>query len=104
MYGAAYHGGSYPVNRAGRTIMIPNLSIALLGGVQPDVICSIAEGTDDDGLLQRLIAIILRDSKAGKDVPSPEASSIYDALTSDARTMNLGHQRACFRAMRRGVR
>ena len=39
----SWTGGSYGLNRVGRGVsIIPNLSISLLGGIQPDVIGKIA--------------------------------------------------------------
>ena len=61
--------------------LIENLSISLLGGIQPEPIRKIAEDTLDDGLLQRLIPIVLRRGTAGKDVPTAHAiGQCYDDL------------------------
>jgi hypothetical protein len=51
-----------------KRIVVKWIEVVLVG-FSLTVIRSIAEGTDDDGLLQRSIAIILRDSEAGKDCP-----------------------------------
>jgi hypothetical protein len=57
----AFHGGPYALNRVARGVaMIENLSVSLLGGIQPEPIRAIAAETIDDGLLQRLIPIVLR--------------------------------------------
>ncbi|TGS89404.1 DUF3987 domain-containing protein [Mesorhizobium sp. M3A.F.Ca.ET.174.01.1.1] len=77
----SFNGGSYTVNRVGRgASFIPNLSVCLLGGIQPELIRSIARDTHDDGLLQRLFPIVLRPAKLGKDVPMPDVSKAYEAL------------------------
>lgn len=77
----SFNGGSYTVNRVGRgASFIPNLSVCLLGGIQPELIRSIARDTHDDGLLQRLFPIVLQPAKLGKDVPQPDVASEYDAL------------------------
>jgi hypothetical protein len=60
--------------------MIENLSVSLLGGIQPEPIRKIAEDTVDDGLLQRLIPIVLRHASAGKDLPTGQAAQRYDHL------------------------
>jgi hypothetical protein len=77
----SFHGGPYALNRIARgSTMIENLSVSLLGGIQPEPIRKIAEDTVDDGLLQRLIPIVLRHATAGKDLPTGEAAQRYDCL------------------------
>jgi Protein of unknown function (DUF3987) len=77
----SFHGGPYAVNRIARGVaMIENLSVSLLGGIQPDPIRKIAEDTVDDGLLQRLIPIVLTHGRAGKDAPTSPAAYQYDDL------------------------
>ena len=50
----AFNGGPMNVNRVKRgSVFIPNLSVCLLGGIQPDVIRRLAADGLDDGLLQR---------------------------------------------------
>jgi hypothetical protein len=77
----AFHGGSYAVNRIARgAFLIPNLSVSLLGGIQPDPARRIADDTVDDGLLQRLIPVVLARGQAGKDAPTGRAGGRYDEL------------------------
>lgn len=77
----AFNGGSYTVNRVGRgSSVIPNLSISLLGGIQPEPIRAIAKDMHDDGLLQRLFPIVLRSGTLGKDEPMPDVVGSYAAL------------------------
>jgi Protein of unknown function (DUF3987) len=77
----AFRGGSCAVNRIARgAFVIPNLSVSLLGGIQPDPARRIADDTVDDGLLQRLIPIILRHGRVGKDEPTGRAGRRYDEL------------------------
>ncbi|WP_028748013.1 DUF3987 domain-containing protein [Rhizobium mesoamericanum] len=77
----SFNGGQYTVNRVGRgASVIPNLSISLIGGIQPEPIKAIARDMHDDGLLQRLFPIVLRPGKLGKDVPMPDVISKYSAL------------------------
>jgi hypothetical protein len=65
----AWTGGSYAVNRIGRgAALIPNLSISVLGGIQPEPLRQIVEGTVDDGLIQRIIPLVLRPATESKDV------------------------------------
>src|SRR5262249_57512487 len=48
----AWNGGQYVLNRVGRGAgLIPNLSVSMLGGIQPDLIRKIAENTHDTSLL-----------------------------------------------------
>ena len=66
----SFHGGPYALNRIARgAAMIENLSISLLGGIQPEPMRKIAADTIDDGLLQRLIPIVLLRGTVGQDTP-----------------------------------
>ena len=47
--------------------LIQNLSVSLLGGIQPDLIRKVAADTHDDGLLQRQSPVILRPATVGTD-------------------------------------
>ena len=77
----SFNGGQYTVNRVGRgASVIPNLSVSLIGGIQPEPIRAIAKDMQDDGLLQRLFPIVLRAGKLGKDVPMPDVVGTYGAL------------------------
>ena len=69
------------VNRIARgAAMIENLSVSLLGGIQPDPIRKIADDTVDDGLLQRLIPIVLRRGKPAKMRRPAKLGQRYDEL------------------------
>ncbi len=77
----SFNGGPYTVNRVGRgASMIENLSVSLIGGIQPEPIRAIAQDMHDDGLLQRLFPIILRPGRLGKDVEMPDVTGAYHAL------------------------
>lgn len=77
----AYNGGLYDVARIGRgDLIIENLSVCLLGGIQPDLIRKIASDTHDDGLLQRMIPIVLRPSGDGRDERMPNIVAQYGSL------------------------
>ncbi len=74
----AYNGGEYALNRVGRgVVLIPNLSVCLLGGIQPDPIRKLAADSQDDGLLQRLFPIVLKHATLGKDEPKPNVARAY---------------------------
>jgi len=77
----AFNGGSYSVNRVGRGVVaIDNLSVSMLGGIQPEPIRRIAADAADDGLLQRLFPICLGPSSVGLDVPPSAAVGQYAGL------------------------
>lgn len=77
----AFNGGSYSVNRVGRGVVaIDNLSVSMLGGIQPEPIRKIAAEAADDGLLQRLFPIVLGSSKVGIDAPPSAAVDEYSGL------------------------
>ena len=57
----AYQGGPYHVDRVQRgSAVLKNLSLTILGGIQPDLIRKVSKTTSDDGLIQRLTPIMLR--------------------------------------------
>ena len=72
VYLQAYDGGAYCINRVSRgSIIIDNLSVNLLGGIQPDTLRWATKDTPDDGLVQRLTPIVLGRASVGKDEPAP---------------------------------
>ena len=69
------------MNRVGRgACIIPNLSISILGGIQPDVIRKIAAESHDDGFLARMLPIMLHPATVGKDAPAPSVEENYSGL------------------------
>lgn len=77
----SFNGGSYVANRISRgSVWIENLSVSMLGGIQPDPIRKLAAEAVDDGLVQRLFPIVLGQSVVGKDVPKPSVVGMYGAL------------------------
>jgi hypothetical protein len=77
----AYNGGTYSVNRIGRgAIAIENLSVSLLGGIQPEPIRKVTEESADDGLLQRLLPIILKPAIEGRDEEASPVVTEYRSL------------------------
>ena len=74
----SWNGGPYAINRIGRGAgLIQNLSVSLLGGIQPDLIRKLAGDAYDDGLLQRLFPIVLRPATLGSDEPVPAEADDY---------------------------
>ena len=77
----AFNGGSYSVQRVGRgSVFIENLSISLVGGIQPEPIRQIADDSVDDGLLQRLLPITLTPAVAGRDEEASPVVAEYAQL------------------------
>jgi hypothetical protein len=79
---SAYEGKPYNVDRVGRgSIHIPNLSVAVIGGIQPERLRSIYGNAVDDGLLQRFMTVVLSDERRRmKDLPPGKASKEYGRL------------------------
>ncbi|EXL06687.1 hypothetical protein BG36_06375 [Aquamicrobium defluvii] len=77
---SSFNGGGYTIDRIGRggAITVPNLSVSLVGGIQPDSIRKVAADAVDDGLLQRMFPIVLRSTTVGEDVPMPPAQANYE--------------------------
>jgi hypothetical protein len=78
----AWNGGPYAVDRVSRaSTYISNLSVSILGAIQPDTIRRIVGDTVDDGLLQRLIPITVGSAGVGEDSPDHGHSfREYDGL------------------------
>lgn len=80
----AFNGGTYNLNRIGRGAkQISNLSISLLGGIQPEPMRKFASESVDDGLLQRMLPVILRPSTVGMDVAQDQVADAYHQLVAD---------------------
>lgn len=73
----AYGGRSYTVDRKSspEPIIVDHLSVAVLGGTQPDKLASLLVRTDDDGLLARFLTVF----------PEPVALSRPNAAIDAAR-------------------
>ena len=77
----SFNGGEYAYNRVGRGAgLIPNLSVSLLGGIQPEPMRKVAADAQDDGLLQRIIPIVLKPATLGQDLPMPPVGLKYRDL------------------------
>lgn len=76
-----FNGGQAAVNRVARgAFVIPNLSVSMLGGIQPEVIRKLAADSHDDGLLQRLFPIVLAPATIGLDEPMTDIAKRYGDL------------------------
>ena len=77
----AFNGGSYAVDRISRgSIWVPNLSVSMIGGIQPGPLRSIVQGKDDDGLIQRFTPVIVGPSGDGCDEAVGPIVPMYAAL------------------------
>jgi hypothetical protein len=75
----AFNGGYYVFDRVKRgSGSIKNLSVSMLGGIQIEALRKVVDDGVDDGLLQRLFVIMLREAVLGKD--EPLGTDDYDAL------------------------
>lgn len=76
----AYNGGGRVVDRVMRgTLKIPNWSVSMIGGIQPDTIRRIAANMTDDGLMQRFMIIV---GSNGREHDRPEDSMATRAFSS----------------------
>ena len=77
----SYNGGSYAIDRIGRgSKVIENLSACMIGGVQPEALRSIADKSDDDGLIQRIIPVMLRPGRKSERVDATTSNEAYRDL------------------------
>jgi Protein of unknown function (DUF3987) len=77
----SYNGGEYSFNRINRGCgLIPNLSVSLLGGIQPDVIRKLSSDSHDDGFLQRMLLIMMGPATLGQNAASPSVLKDYAEL------------------------
>lgn len=83
----AYNGGSMAVDRVGReSMIIPNVSACVLGGIQPSAMRAASANLPDDGLLQRFMVVTAREvEEIGDDRRADQAAidawrSIVDFL------------------------
>jgi hypothetical protein len=77
----AFNGGPYALNRVARgAALIPNLSISILGGIQPDPLRRIVGESVDDGLIQRLLPVLLKPAAMGTDEPQDASVRQYEEL------------------------
>lgn len=85
----AFNGGHYATDRVGRKAsFVDNLSISMVGGVQPDPIRRVMQDASDDGLIQRFLPVMLGRPVMGKDIEMPDVASEYDALLDALHALN----------------
>ncbi|MEY4951605.1 MAG: hypothetical protein RL299_29 [Pseudomonadota bacterium] len=77
----SYNGGGRVVDRVMRgTLKIPNWSVSMIGGIQPDAIRRIAQNMTDDGLMQRFMIIIGGNAKEYDRPKDRDAYNRFSAL------------------------
>jgi hypothetical protein len=73
-YNTGYEGGPWASNRAnrkgGERILVPNLQMTVVGGIQPDVLRQFNRGNalTNDGMLQRACVVLMGKPVQGEDV------------------------------------
>ena len=77
----AYNGGGRVVDRVMRgSLKIPNWSVCMIGGIQPDAIRRIAQNMTDDGLMQRFMIIVGSNAEEFDREADIRASRAYNSL------------------------
>lgn len=78
----AYNGGRRVVDRVTRgNIVVPNWSVSIIGGIQPDMMRRVASSMGNDGLLQRFMVVCARRAVLDVDrVPDMRAMDAYAEL------------------------
>jgi Protein of unknown function (DUF3987) len=76
----AYDGGPYSVDRVTRSdLLIGNLSVSMLGGIQPARLAEL-RGLTSDGLLQRFLPVLISTSAFPIDQPATAEAGSYAQL------------------------
>lgn len=83
----AYGGRSYAVDRKNspEPILIDHLSVAILGGTQPDKLARLLVKSDDDGLLARFLTIFpdpVHLSRPDRQIDSAKLQTAFERLRS----------------------
>ena len=78
----AYNGGRHIVDRVTRgQVIVPNWSTCILGGIQPDMMRTIAKSMGNDGLLQRFMIVCARPAVESVDeYPDFKAMEAVEAV------------------------
>lgn len=78
----AFDGGAFMIDRIQRgELWVSNLSVSLIGGIQPARLAEM-HGLSSDGLLQRFIPVMMSAPHFPDDQPAGHRGSSYDALVS----------------------
>ena len=86
IYLQAYDARTYSQNRVGRGFLAtPQMGAVICGGIQPDVLKSMPN-LSDDGLLQRFCIALLRPGELGDDCDDQGAGTTYGMLINELLT------------------
>jgi hypothetical protein len=78
----AFDGGPYTIDRVARgEFRVANLSVSLIGGIQPARLAEL-HGLTSDGLLQRFIPVMMGPSEFPRDIPVDGPFDEYNRLTT----------------------
>lgn len=87
----AYNGGFRQVDRVMRgSVHIPNFSVSMIGGIQPDAIRRIAKDMTDDGLMQRFMVVIGRNAVEHDRPENAQAKRRYQELVDHLHAVQPG--------------
>jgi hypothetical protein len=79
-YLRCWNGGPYTIDRVkSGEILVPNASLSVLGGIQPQRLDEL-QGLTSDGLLQRFAVTIMRAPEEPQDIDCTEVTKAYNAL------------------------
>lgn len=68
-----YNGGQLPIDRASSgNLRVPNWSVSIVGGIQPERLRKLSPDLSDDGFLQRFIPVFGGGASRGIDRPADE--------------------------------
>lgn len=79
----AYDGGEWPIDRVseGKSILVPNWSVVILGGIQPSILDRFARGANgnvglaEDGMLARFQVVISQPQRLVSDEARPDLAA-----------------------------
>ncbi len=92
LYMEAYNGGPQLVDRIGRgSVFVPNWSLSLVGGIQPEPMKRLAGQIKDDGLIQRFMVVFTQ--RGGDTIdraPNEALATAYDRTIRLLATWDIG--------------
>jgi Protein of unknown function (DUF3987) len=92
LYLEAYNGGPQLIDRVTRgRVFVPNWSLSLVGGIQPEAMRKLAGTLTDDGLAQRFLVVFTESDGLTTDAPEDaEAKAWYHGLVSRLMQWDIG--------------
>lgn len=92
LYLEAYNGGPQIIDRIMRGhVYVPNWSLSLVGGIQPEAMRKLSGQLTDDGLVQRFITVFAPEDSIPVDrTEDPDAKADYDRLISRLCSWDIG--------------